>query len=934
MARWGWFVSFLLVAGCASAEQLSMAVFYGSNPPWDELQAFDIAVVEPQHVPVAKLKEVKKTELFAYVSVGEVDKHRSYLSLIPDTWRLGKNTNWDSIVIDQSQADWPAFFAERVIQPLWEAGFRGFFLDTLDSYQLFAKTDVQRARQEAGLIAVVHELRKRFPSIKLIFNRGFEILPQVHDDVFAVAIESLFQGWNAAQQRYQDVGENDRKWLMGQIQSIQSNYHLPILIIDYVAPNQRELARKTANRIRELGLIPWVSNSALDMLGVGEIEVMPRKVLFIQNGANNEFELFDTYAARYGTMPLNYLGYSVEYQDARQPLPGDVLAGRYAGIVVWLDKKPEAEATALVAWLKQQISSGVPLLVLGEMSFMLTEERAKSFGLSPLGDNIRSTHLRIKQRDAIATFEAEPLLDRTAFSPLHADNGHSLLTIENERHDTQEAISLTPWGGYAISPQPLVFLPQIQGAGNTETNARWVINPIEFMRRALKLPDMPVPDVTTESGRRMLMVHMDGDGFSSRAEFAGSPYAAQVMLERIFKKFTIPTTVSIVQAEIAENGLAADDYQSLEKIARNIFSLPNVEIASHSYSHPFSWQQNSLRKKSWDQNKVGIDDSEGWYRMLIPGYDFTLSNEINGSISYIQSNLAPSNKQVRVFLWTGNANPGVDALEIADKSDLLAMNGGDTLITRSSPSLSLVAPMGIQKRNFFQVYAPNQNENIYTNDWTGPYYGFERVIETFQLTELPYRLKPMDVYFHAYSASKEASLKALDKVLTWSLHQENTPVYVSEYIGKVKDFNHLVVARSPDGWRIRGANQLRQLRIPARLGMPDLQESSGIAGFNQHADSIYLHLAQSASFIRLNQMQPTMPYLVSANARIDGMVRDRNTVTFNLRGHVPVEFSLAMEPGCVVTANGRSLNAVSKQGRVSQFAVNTHALEDLRITCR
>lgn len=911
-----------------------MAVFYGANPPWDELQAFDIAVVEPQHVPVARLKKVNQTELFAYVSVGEVDKHRSYLSLIPDKWRLGKNSNWDSIVIDQSQPDWSAFFAERVIQPLWAVGYRGFFLDTLDSYQLFAKNDAQRASQEAGLIAVVHELRKRFPSIKLIFNRGFEILPQLHDDVYAVAIESMFQGWNAAQQRYQEVGEDDRKWLMGQIKTIQANYHLPILIIDYVAPNQRELARQTANRIRELGLIPWVSDSALDMLGVGAIEVMPRKILFVHNGANNEFELIDTYAARYGTMPLNYLGYSVEYQDARQPLPGDMLAGRYAGIVVWLDKSPEQETAALAAWLKQQISSGVPLLMLGEMSFLLTEEHAKSFGLSPLGDNSRSTHLRIKQRDAIATFEAEPLLDRSAFYPLHADNGNSLLTIENERHVIQEAISLTPWGGYAISPHPLTFLPQIQGVGNAGTNSRWVINPVEFMRRALKLPDMPVPDVTTESGRRMLMVHMDGDGFSSHAEFAGSPYAAQVMLEQIFKKFTIPTTVSIVQAEIAENGLAGNNYQPLEKIARDIFALPHVEIASHSYSHPFSWRKNAPRRKSWDQNKVGIDDSEGWYRLLIPGYDFTLSNEISGSINYIKSHLAPPNKQVKVFLWTGDCNPGVDALGIAAQSDLLAMNGGDTLITRSSPSLSLVAPVGIQKRNYFQVYAPNQNENMYTNEWTGPYYGFERAIETFQLTDLPYRLKPMDVYFHAYSASKEASLKALDKVLTWSLHQENTPVYASEYIGKVNDFNHLVVARSPDGWRIRGADQLRQLRIPVKLGMPNLQDSSGIVGFNQHADNLYLHLAQSTASVRLDPLPPVMPYLVSANARIEDLVRDRNTVTFNLRGHVPVEFSLDMEPACVVTANGRSLNAVSKQGRVSQFAVNTHAIEELRIACR
>lgn len=933
MARW-WLASLLFITGWACAAPLSIAVFYGANPPWDELQAFDIAVLESEHVPQEKIKKLKQTELFAYVSVGEIDKHRAYLSAIPDAWRLGRNINWDSVIIDQSQPEWPAFYAEHVVQPLWEAGYRGFFLDTLDSYQLVAKTDVERARQQAGLIAVVHELHRRFPSIKLMFNRGFEILPQVHDEVFAVAIESLFQGWNAAQQSYGVVSEQDRAWLLGQIKTIQTDYQLPILIIDYVAPNQRELARKTASRIRELGLTPWVTDNALDMLGVGEIEVMPRKVLFIYNGANNEFELENTNASVYGTMPLNYLGYSVEYLDARQPLPTDMLAGRYAGIVVWLDKSPDAEAGVLVIWLQKQIAAGVPLLTMGDMNFMLEGERAKSFGLSMLESNLHSKYLRIQQRDEIATFEADPQLDRTAFFPLQADNGHALLTIENERHETQQAIALTPWGGYAISPYTLVFLPQIKTLDNPEVNSRWVINPIEFMRRALKLPDMPVPDVTTDSGRRMLMVHMDGDGFSSRAELPGYPYAGQVMVDRIFKKFPVPITASVVQAEISKNGLPGNDYQALEKIAREMFALPNVEIASHGYSHPFSWQQNSPRRKELDQNKVAIDDSEGWYRMLIPGYKFSLNTEINGSVDYIQSQLAPRNKPVKVFLWPGDCNPGADSLQIVAHSGLLAMNGGDTLITKSSPSLSTVAPIGIQKNSFFQIYAPNQNENMYTNEWVGPFNGFERVIETFQLTDQTYRLKPMDVYFHTYSATKVASLKALDKVFTWSLQQESSAVTISEYIKKVMDFNHLVVARDSDGWRIRGANELHELRVPTSMGKPDMQASKGIAGFNSHLDTRYLHLAQSDAFVRFAEGATKQPYLLSANARIANMSRHDKSMKFDLHGHVPIEFSVALQPGCQVTSKGHSLSAVSMQGNVGRFSDSQHDLEDIRIHCR
>jgi len=190
----------MLMSALAFASQPSIAMFYGANLPWDELHAFDVVVVEPLHVPDPKLYGTERTALFAYVAVGEVSPERGYLNAIPADWKLGQSRDWGSIVLDQSQAAWPTFFAERVIKPLWEAGYRGFFLDTLDSYHLFTKTPAEKARQEAGLVAVIRELKKRYPQAKLIFNRGFDILPQVHQEVFAVAAESLFQRWNAAQQ--------------------------------------------------------------------------------------------------------------------------------------------------------------------------------------------------------------------------------------------------------------------------------------------------------------------------------------------------------------------------------------------------------------------------------------------------------------------------------------------------------------------------------------------------------------------------------------------------------------------------------------------------------------------------------------------------------------------------------------------------------------
>jgi uncharacterized protein (TIGR01370 family) len=918
----------LLASSAAFAASPSIAMFYGDNPPWDELRAFDVVVVEPAHVPDPKLHANSRTALFAYVAVGEATPDRAYLKDIPRDWKLGQNTDWGSVVLDQSRPEWPVFFAERVIKPLWDAGYRGFFLDTLDSYQLFAKTDDARARQEAGLVATIREVKKRFPQVRLIFNRGFEILPQVHGDAFAVAAESLFQGWNAAQQKYRPVPANDREWLLGQLNRVRQEYKLPVLSIDYVPPGQRALARATAAKIRDMGFIPWVTNPELNLLGVGEIEVMPRKVLMVHNTANNEYELSETSALTYATMPLNYLGYSVEYLDARRPLPADPLAGRYAGVVVWLDDVADKYGAVLAAWLKQQIDAGVPVVVLGEGGFLFDNADAKQLGLKWSVAGGERSSLRVVQRDALVGFETQPVFDRSAFFPLHAEGGKPLLTLVNDRGEKQEAVAFTAWGGYALNPHVLAELPSVSVDGRKKdagSNQRWVINPVEFLRRALKLPDMPVPDVSTESGRRLLMVHMDGDGFVSRAEISGSPYAAEVLVEQILKKYPLPATMSVIQGEIAANGLYPAQSAELEKIARGMFALPHIEIASHSLSHPFYWSK-----------AVGKPEDDG-YHLALPNYTFDLQSEIPGSIAYIESRLAPPGKKVKTFLWTGDCNVGSDALELASRSGIASMNGGETTITRSFPTLTLVAPLGVPKGKYFQVYAPNQNENVYTNNWLGPFYGYERVIETFELTDAPLRLKPIDIYFHTYSASKPASLRALDKVFQWALAQETTPVHASDYVRKVHDFNSMVVARTRDGWLVRGTENLRQLRAPLALGQPVMDAGGALAGFKRHGDSQYLHVADSEARFSFRKSATALPYLVSANARVSRLnpvaAADGKNLSLALSGQVSLRFDLALGAGCTVRADGQVLKANSSAGGVSRFVSNKQVIDELRIHC-
>ena len=898
----------------------SAAFFYGAAIPWSELRAFDLAVVEPDHLPPGALPALDGTRLAAYLSLGEVQPSRSYAARIPRDWVRGVNPAWGSWLIDQAQPGWPAFVAEAIVAPLWQRGLRTFFLDTLDAYHRHARSPEERAAQEAGLVAVLRELVQRYPGIRFVFNRGFEILPQTHAWVDAVAAESLYRRYEPETGRYGEVPEADRRWLLEQLDEVRERYRLPAIAIDYLPAAERELARATAARIAAHGILPWVSTPELDMLGVCAVEVMPRQVLVVHSPAADEYALRYIDPVRLGSMPLHHLGYVPRFVDWRQ-LPAQRLSGQYAGVVLWLREPPQGEErAALLQWLRRQQADGLPLLLLSNLDDLLDAATAQALGLSWEAAARSPAAVTVAQQDPIMGFEAGVRPTAENFFPLQAEGAQPWLTLARGASQ-QIAAARTPWGGYVLPPYLVSVLP---GAAQ---ETRWLIDPFELFRQGLRLPEMPVPDVTTESGRRMLLIHMDGDGFVSRSELPGHKLAGEVLLEQVVRRYALPMTLSVIEAEIAPHGLHPELSAQAERVAREIFRAPHVALATHSYSHPFRWGRLAAGAEP-----EGPDVA---YNLPLPGYVFSLEREILGSTRYIESRLAPPGKKVQMFLWTGDCIPGQDALALTTQAGLLNMNGGDTTITRSQPTLTLVEGLGLARGPYYQVFAPNQNENVYTNNWQGPYYGFERVIETFELTETPRRLKPINVYFHTYLLTKHAGLRSFEHIMQWVQRQETAPVHAADYARKVLDFQDYVVARTPQGWRLRGTGALRTLRLPPGLGTPDLARSQAIAGYRDSPQGRYVHLAAGAAeLVTLTAPQPPLARLHAANGRVDGYTQSNGRQRWNLRAEVPLEFTLADAEGCQVTLDGRALRPTRRQPALDHYVLPEHVAASIEALCQ
>ena len=94
------FIFFLWTASAVAQTAPAVALYYGHAIPLKEFRVFDIVVVEPGHGHDPQRQAPGDSQLFAYVSVAEVQPTRPYFRDIPEPWKLARNGDWDSVVID------------------------------------------------------------------------------------------------------------------------------------------------------------------------------------------------------------------------------------------------------------------------------------------------------------------------------------------------------------------------------------------------------------------------------------------------------------------------------------------------------------------------------------------------------------------------------------------------------------------------------------------------------------------------------------------------------------------------------------------------------------------------------------------------------------------------------------------------------------------
>lgn len=882
----------LISSLAASLQDKSAVVYYGEDLSYPLVGIHDYIIVQPENINTFTHGfSLYKENIYAYISIGEIDRNTTTAKAIDTSWIVAQNSAWKSDVLDIKNKEYQEFIFQKQIEPLIKKGFENFFFDTLDSYHFYALTSQEKKECEQSLISFIREFRKRYPSAKLVVNRGFEIIDNIHDSINAVLFESYYKGLQGEKLSYADVNASSREWLDIYLDKIKS-YNLDIIAVDYLPT--LDGADKLITRLKSKGFIPYVANKELDIYGKSSKNAIKREILTIVDESRLDKALQS--AHRNGGTVFEYLGYIQKFCDIHtETLPDPKTLERYAGVVIWLENYIQ-NPTKFLQWILAVKKQNIKFVFVGNFGFELLGDELDALGISAEKNSAQKSS--IIKKDIMFDFEIEPPMSFNS-SLIHVKDAQELLTYKYQNDKTSTPAALTSWGGYIIDEAYLTSF---------DKEEIWTINPFEFFQKALKLKKLPVADPSTENGKRLLFTHIDGDGIMNRVEGDFGEFSGDVILNKILKKYPIPHSVSIIGAEINQNGLFPELSPQLIKIAKKMFALKNVEPASHTFTHPFFW------------GKIVDDNLVPQYRLKVPNYQFSLQRELQTTLDNINENYLPKNKfpKANTIFWSGDCAPRENALEFIYKRNILAINGGDTTISKIHPWISRIAPYGLKRGDYYQIYTGAQNENVFTNDWLGPFWGFKRVTQTFELTNSPRRFKPIDIYYHLYSGSKRASLEALKYVFDWALKQDVMPIYTSEYIPKVMDMYEVSLANEGEDWLINGMRDLKTIRFEDCDQNVDLKNSKGAVGITQFENHTYISFdPKQKHLLKLTPNDINKIYMLSSNGRLINYKETGTTKNYTFRSHIDLKLAMHVDKGCHIESFPKAMKLLKNEDTVN-----------------
>ena len=608
-------------------------------------------------------------------------------------------------------------------------------------------------------------------------------------------------------------------------------------------------------------------------------------------------------------MPLNHLGYSVIYWDIERGLPDIRSMERYKGVLTWFGRdvsKPDVYLT----WASEIVDRGLKLVILGQIGAPL-EPRfldginalLADIGLKHSGQFVEvpfAAHVIVKD-EAVMEFERklDPVIQGFPLLTAEQSDVVSHLTLASSRGlraQSSVLVATSPRGGFIADDYAFTFEP-------TRDRISWIVNPFTFFQRAFGGERVPIPDVTTLAGDRIYFSHIDGDGWNNVSQIERysktGTLSSEVVLKELIEPFPdLPVSVGLIAGDV-DPELGGDP--AGKPIARQLFALPQVEVASHTHTHPYNWQyfeqyrrddevrliesQQRVERRVYDRAIGSImklahkEKPQQIHQRYIAGNadmprsymrrPYELDLEVEGALRAAEQ-LAPTGKRALLYQWSGDTTPYEAAIRATREAGVRNINGGDSRYDMDYPSVAYVPPIGRTIGAERQIYAVNSNENTYTNDWTGPYYTFRKLEETVRRTDGPRRLKAFNLYYHMYSGEKPAALDAVRHHLNTARDGDFIPISASHYAALADSFYDVEIRQlDTNRWKIGKRGDMQTFRFDDAADLTiDLAASKGVLGEKRHGATVYVALdpEEEDTVIALRPISTPPPEAVEGQA--------------------------------------------------------------------
>ena len=264
-----WLISLPALAAGGEDRYRPWALSYAADTPLEALAPYNLLVLDADSHPPLEPLISRGKQLLGYLSLGEAEGLRAYT---PQLERfgilLGENPNWKgSRYIDIRDPRWTALVVEELIPGLLRQGFRGVFLDTLDS-SLYLEAQVAPARfkgMRTAAARLVRTIRRHYPDILIMVNRAFPLLPEIEGQIDMLLAESLRSGYDFSTKTYRMQSERDYTGILELIHAARTRHPaLTVMTLDYWRPEDAATVRSLYALERANGFLPYVATISLD----------------------------------------------------------------------------------------------------------------------------------------------------------------------------------------------------------------------------------------------------------------------------------------------------------------------------------------------------------------------------------------------------------------------------------------------------------------------------------------------------------------------------------------------------------------------------------------------------------------------------------------------------------------------------------------------